>query len=82
MTCSRCQGHMIEDHLLDFEGGYGEMWAQSWRCVNCGAVHDPVIGQNRLLRRETVEVLPSGEPDDQEKDNYYLGGEAFIGLVA
>ena len=57
------------------------MWAQSWRCVNCGAVHDPVIEQNRLRRRETVEVLPSGEPDDQDEDTY-LGGEAFIRLVA
>ena len=76
MHCSRCQGLMRKDHLLDMEGGFGEMWAQSWRCVNCGAVHDAVIAQNRLAHEANVLVLTSGQPDTQEDD--YLGGEAFI----
>ncbi len=40
MTCSRCSGLTVEDHFLDFEGSYGQMWTASWRCVNCGHVHD------------------------------------------
>jgi hypothetical protein len=52
------------------EAGFGEMWAQSWRCVSCGAVHDAVIEQNRLAQLEKV---LSGEPED-----LYLGAEAFI----
>ncbi len=81
MNCSRCHGLMVEDHYLDIEGGYGDIWARSWRCVNCGAVHDAVIEENRLVRRETVEVLPSGESENLEEDTY-LGGEAFIRWVA
>ena len=77
MHCSRCQGLMRKDHLLDMEGGFGEMWAQSWRCVNCGAVHDGVIAQNQLARQENLLVFTSGEPHTQE-DDIYLGAEAFI----
>ena len=77
MNCSRCRGLVVEDHFLDFEGGYGEMWAQSWRCINCGAAHDTVIEQNRLVKQENQSVGPSGESDNQEDDRY-LGAEAFI----
>ena len=75
MHCSRCHGLMLKDYFLDMEGGFGEMWSLSWRCLSCGAVHDAVIEQNRLARQEIV--LTSGKPDSQE-DDPYLGGEAFI----
>jgi len=68
---------MRKDHLLDMEGGFEEMWAQSWCCVNCGAVHDAVIEMNRFARWENVLVLTSGEPHTQE-DDIYLGAETFI----
>jgi hypothetical protein len=72
MRCSRCHGLMLKDHFLDMEGGFGEMWAQSWRCMNCGAVHDAVIEQHRLARQQNV-LVTDGEPE-----NIYLGAEAFI----
>jgi uncharacterized Zn finger protein len=59
------------------EGGFGEMWAQSWCCMNCGVVYDAVIEHNRLARQEHVLVLTSGVSETQE-DETYLGGEAFI----
>ncbi|HEV8327450.1 MAG TPA: hypothetical protein VGQ08_08185 [Nitrospiraceae bacterium] len=77
MSCSRCGGHMIEDHFLDFEGAYGEMWTTSWRCVNCGRVHDSAIEQNRLAQQEKLLVLPSGLPDDQD-DEVNLGTGSII----
>ena len=77
MHCSRCHGLMRKDHFLDMEGGFGEMWAQSWRCMNCGAVHDAVIAQNQLARQENVLVLTNDESHTQE-DDIYLGAEAFI----
>ena len=40
MNCSRSRGLMIEDQFLDLEGAFGEMWATSLRCVNCGCVQD------------------------------------------
>lgn len=81
MTCSRCRGLMAEGQFLDVQGAYGQMWTTSWRCVNCGHVHDSVIEQHRLARLELVLVLPSGEPDYQD-DEVHLGAEAFIRRAA
>ncbi len=47
MRCSRCQGCMIEDYLLDMEDSSGPMWLQAWRCMNCGNVFDSVLEHNR-----------------------------------
>ncbi|MEO6308796.1 MAG: hypothetical protein ABIO96_11200 [Nitrospiraceae bacterium] len=81
MHCSRCQGLMVKDQLLDMEGGYGQMWTTSLRCVNCGRIHDSVIEQNHLVRQEKVLVFSSGEPDYQD-DEVHLGAESIIRLVA
>ena len=81
MTCSRCRGFMVEDHFLDFNGSFREMWAISWRCVNCGHVHDFLIEQNRLALKGKVSVFPSGEPDYQD-DEVHLGAESFINRAA
>ena len=81
MTRSRCSGLTVEDHFLDFEGSYGQMWAARWRCVNCGGVHDSAIELNRLARQEQVLALPSGEPYDQD-DEVHLGAESFIRRAA
>ncbi len=81
MHCRRCQGLMIKDHFLDFEGTYGQMWTTGWRCVNCGQVYDSVIEQNRPARPELVLVLPRGEPDYQD-DEVHLGAEAFTRRAA
>jgi len=81
MTCSCCSGLTVEDHFLDFEGSYGQMWTASWRCVNCGRVHDSTIELNRLVQQEKPLALPSSEPDDQD-DDVYLGAESMIRRVA
>ncbi len=81
MNCRRCQGLMLQDQLLDFEGTQGFMWATSLRCVNCGHVYDSVIEQNRLARQEKVLVVSSSEPDYHD-DEVHLGAEASIRLVA
>ena len=57
--CTRCQGLMIEDHCLDFEGTHGHMWAKAHRCMNCGNVHDSVIEQHRLATPQPALVLTS-----------------------
>jgi uncharacterized Zn finger protein len=68
---------MVEDHFLDMEGGFGEMWTASWRCMNCGHVHDAVIEQHRVAQQEKVVVFPSSEPDYQHEE-VHLGAESFI----
>lgn len=81
MNCKGCQGLMVKDQLLDFEGTYGQMWATSWRCVNCGRIQDSVIEQNCLVRQGKVLVLPSGEPDDRD-DEVYLEAESRVRRAA
>ena len=81
MHCSRCRGLMIEDRFLDMESTYGQMWAASLRCVNCGHIHDSVTEQHRVARPETVVALPSGEPDYQD-DDVHLGAESIIRRAA
>jgi len=56
MSCTRCQGLMLEEHMIDMEGGYGEMWSRSWRCFNCGHRHDAVIQQHRQTHARPVSV--------------------------
>jgi uncharacterized Zn finger protein len=81
MNCLRCQGLMIEDQFLDLEGAFGEMWATSLRCVNCGCVHDAVIEQHRQARHQKVSVPPRGEAEYQD-EKVHLGAETFIRLAA
>lgn len=57
MNCSRCQGLLVRDHFLDFDGTIGHMWASGYRCMNCGNVVDPVIEQHRLARAQQPPVL-------------------------
>lgn len=80
MTCVRCLGLMIEDQFLDLESPYGQMWATSLRCVNCGHVH-AVIEQHRPARQEKGVARPSSEPDYQD-DEVHLGAESLIRQAA
>jgi hypothetical protein len=54
MSCERCQGTMVEDHLIDMEDSDGLMWITAWRCINCGHIVDPVMAANRQLLRTTA----------------------------
>lgn len=47
MTCARCHGLMVEDHLLDIQNPSGELWIRAWRCINCGELVEPMIDLNR-----------------------------------
>jgi hypothetical protein len=43
MTCQRCEGLMVREGYDDLELGSGGYEISSWRCLNCGAIVDPVI---------------------------------------
>ncbi len=57
-TCTRCQGLMLEEHMIDLEGSYGELWSFSWRCFNCGHRDDAVLQPHRQLYAKPVAVRP------------------------
>jgi C4-type Zn-finger protein len=56
MKCTRCEGLMLKENMIDMEAGYGEMWSHSWRCFNCGHRDDAVIRHHRqtYARQMTV----------------------------
>ena len=58
MSCIRCQGLMLEEHLIDMEAGYGEMWSRSSRCINCGHRDHAVIQHHRQLPANQIVVSP------------------------
>jgi hypothetical protein len=56
MTCTRCSGLMIVDHLLDMQESYLPMWMPALRCLTCGNIVDPnivdpLIHYHRTARR-------------------------------
>ena len=68
MKCTRCQGLMVSDHLLDIRETMGSMWCKSWRCVACGNIVDPLIEKHRAERAAMVPqlVTASRELSDDE----------------
>ena len=55
MSCTRCQGMMLEESMIDMEADYGQMWSRSWRCFNCGHRHDAVIQHHRQIQAQSIE---------------------------
>ncbi|MBH0209852.1 MAG: hypothetical protein HP495_15310 [Nitrospira sp.] len=51
MTCTKCKGLMIVDHLLDMKESYLPMWMQAFRCLTCGNIMDPLIHFHRSTQR-------------------------------
>ncbi len=47
MACHRCGGLMLVEQYDDLHDYTGQAEFAGWRCVNCGAVLDPVIATNR-----------------------------------
>lgn len=65
MNCTRCQGLMLDEHLIDMEAGYGEMWSVSTRCINCGHRDDAVIQHHRrLFAKPKMDQMPVHEAFD------------------
>jgi len=52
MNCGRCQGLMLEEHLMDLESSYGGIWVRASRCINCGHRDEPVMQQHRRAQAE------------------------------
>ena len=71
MECLRCQGLMVEDHFVDFEGTPGFLWTKGWRCMNCGYVADAVIEANHRLHETTgfMRSFEEGEREPEQETN-------------
>lgn len=58
MSCTRCQGLMLKECMIDMEADYGEMWSHSWRCFNCGHRDDAVINHHREVQARSMTACP------------------------
>ena len=50
MRCGRCDGLMVVDFFIDMGEVGGQLWLRAWRCVNCGAVEEPLITRHQLAQ--------------------------------
>ncbi len=64
MNCTRCQGLMLEEPMIDMEGAYGEMWSCSSRCVNCGHRDDAVLRHHRHAHARSIVVSLQAVPQE------------------
>lgn len=51
MQCTRCEGFMVADHLIDLQESSIPMWTKGWRCVSCGNIVDPLIQRHRMIQQ-------------------------------
>lgn len=72
-TCSRCGGLMVNDFCMDLLNSTGELEFDAKRCVQCGAVVDPVILHNRQLRQDmlTIRSVPRPVANNFEAKGLY-----------
>jgi hypothetical protein len=78
MSCSRCNGCMVEDFLLDMEDSSGPMWLQAWRCMNCGNFSESVFERNR----QTQGAKPTSHVHSVQTDVQFTNTESLSDLAA
>ncbi|HKO29548.1 MAG TPA: hypothetical protein VJU54_00290 [Nitrospiraceae bacterium] len=55
MKCVRCSGLMVREQFQDLGGlGSSDHEYAGWRCINCGAIVDPVIAAHRHLTSQAA----------------------------
>ncbi len=53
MACLRCGGLLVREHHFDIQELSALEPVECQRCLNCGAIEDPVIQANRVHLSET-----------------------------
>ena len=55
MRCARCGGLMVREQFEDLGGlGSSDHEYAGWRCLNCGAIVDPMIDAHRRITSSAV----------------------------
>ena len=52
MTCQRCDGLMVRERYDDLDLGSAGHEISGWRCLNCGAIVDPLKASHRHTTRK------------------------------
>lgn len=61
MQCTRCDGLMVADSLIDMQESSIPMWMKGWRCVSCGNIVDPLIQRHRMIQQAGASRLLGAE---------------------
>lgn len=67
MHCTRCEGLMVTDHLIDIQESFGPMWMRGWRCVSCGNVVDSLIQRNRMIQHSQRSRVTVASAEEQPR---------------
>jgi hypothetical protein len=60
VTCLRCEGLLVCEKFEDLEGlGSSDHEFTGWRCLNCGAIVDPVIVAHRRVTSQATTSKPA-----------------------
>jgi len=63
MRCLRCDGLMVREKFEDLGGlGSTDHEYAGWRCINCGAIVDPVIAAHRHPTPQAADSNPALTP--------------------
>lgn len=61
--CTRCEGLMVPDDLVDLQESYHPMRLQGHRCLSCGNVVDSLIQRHRMVQNSHLEPVTSSAPE-------------------
>lgn len=68
MHCTRCEGLMVVDDLIDMQESSIPMWMRGWRCVACGNIVDPLIQRHRMVQRSGVGRLAVAAKKEEPRE--------------
>jgi len=51
MECTRCDGLMVRDDLMDMQESSISMGMKGWRCLSCGNIIDLIIQRRRIIQQ-------------------------------
>ena len=54
MSCSRCQGLMVDETLCNPNEGFIHAWVPIVRCLNCGNLEDSLIRRARCMPEQRL----------------------------
>ena len=63
MTCTRCEGLMVSDDLVDLQESFHPMRLQGHRCLSCGNVVDPLIQRHRIGQNSHLRAMAAPLPE-------------------
>lgn len=59
MTCTRCEGLMVKDELIDLQESFHPMRLQGHRCLSCGNIVDTLIQRHRMVQNSHLRSVPA-----------------------